>query len=144
MIGSPPSRGRRALSAATLSLALVAFCPSAGAATLRWSSQGDFLSADPHAQNEGLNNAINDGIYERLTARDKNLKLIPALDTSWEARTPTVWRFQLRRGVTFHDGTPFTADDVVFSVERAQLPSSNFKVFATPLGRARRIDDYTV
>ncbi|MGZ5650550.1 MAG: ABC transporter substrate-binding protein [Usitatibacter sp.] len=116
----------------------------AGAATFRWSSQGDYLSADPHAQNEGLNNNLNDEIFERLTTRDKNLKLIPSLATSWEARTPTVWRFNLRRGVTFHDGTPLTAGDVVFSIERAQLPSSNFKVFATPIGKARRIDDYTV
>src|SRR5262249_31095717 len=110
----------------------------------RWSSQGDYLSADPHAQNEGLNNALNDAIYERLTARDKKLGLIPSLATSWEARSATLWRFNLRRGVTFHDGTPFTADDVVFSIERAQLPSSNFKVFATPIGKARKVDDYTV
>jgi peptide/nickel transport system substrate-binding protein len=46
--------------------------------------------------------------------------------------------------VTFHDGTPFTADDVVFSIERAQLPSSNFKVYALPLGKARRVDEHTV
>src|SRR3977135_1294383 len=114
--------------ASALLLAIL-FAATADAATLRWSSQGDFLSADPHAQNEGLNNGINDRIFERLTARDKDLKLIPSLATSWEARTPTVWPFHLRRGVAFHDGTPFTADDVVFSIERAQLPSSNFKVF---------------
>jgi peptide/nickel transport system substrate-binding protein len=116
----------------------------ADGATLRWSSQGDYLSADPHAQNEGLNNLINTEIYERLTARDKSLALIPALATSWAATSATTWRFNLRRGVLFHDGTPFTADDVVFSIERAQLASSNFKVFATPLGKPRRVDDYTV
>jgi peptide/nickel transport system substrate-binding protein len=116
----------------------------ADAATLRWSSQGDYLSADPHAQNEGLNNTINNEIFERLTARDRTLGLIPSLATSWEAAGPATWRFHLRRGVTFHDGTPFTADDVVFSIERAQLPSSNFKVFATPLGKARKVDDLTV
>ena len=116
----------------------------ADAATLRWSSQGDYLSADPHAQNEGLNNTINSEIYERLTTRDKALGLVPALATSWEAVSPTVWRFTLRRGVTFHDGTPLTADDVVFSIERAQLPSSNFKVFATPLGKTRKVDAWTV
>jgi peptide/nickel transport system substrate-binding protein len=116
----------------------------AGAATLRWSSQGDYLSADPHAQNEGLNNLVNDEIYERLTTRDKALAIVPSLATSWEARGPATWRFHLRHGVVFHDGTPFTADDVVYSIARAQLPSSNFKVFATPLGTARRVDDYTV
>jgi peptide/nickel transport system substrate-binding protein len=127
-----------------LLVAIAACALSAQAAVFRWSSQGDYLSADPHAQNEGLNNNLNDEIFERLTTRDKDLKLIPSLATSWAARSPTVWRFNLRRNVTFHDGTPFTADDVVFSIERAQLPSSNFKVFATPIGRARRIDDYTV
>src|ERR1700680_553933 len=95
---------------------------AAQAKTFRWSSQGDYLSADPHARNEGLNNLINDEIFERLTAYSKDLRIIPALATSWEARSPTVWRFHLRRGVTFHDGTPLTADDVVFSIERAQLP----------------------
>ncbi len=117
---------------------------STTAATLRWSSQGDYLSADPHAQNEGLNNNINDHVFERLTARAKDLSLIPSLATSWEAKSPTLWRFNLRRGVAFHDGTPFTADDVVYSIQRAQLPSSNFKVFATPLGRARKVDAHTV
>ena len=117
---------------------------SAGAATFRWSSQGDYLSADPHAQNEGLNNNINDYIFEKLTTRGKDLVLQPALAVSWESKSPTLWRFNLRKGVTFHDGTPFTADDVVFSIERAQLPSSNFKVYAGPIGKPRRIDDHTV
>jgi peptide/nickel transport system substrate-binding protein len=123
---------------------LAALALPAGAATLRWSSQGDYLSADPHAQNEGTNNLLNDHIFERLTARDKQLGLIPSLATSWEAKSPTVWRFNLRKGVKFHDGTPFTADDVVFSLERAQAPSSNFKVFAMPLGKARKLDAHTV
>src|SRR6186713_2594906 len=100
---------------------LIALClfaaTSAVAAVFRWSSQGDYLTADPHAQNEGLNNNLNDALYERLTARDKQLKLIPALATSWEAVSPTVWRFHLRKGVVFHDGTPLTADDVVFSIQ---------------------------
>jgi peptide/nickel transport system substrate-binding protein len=100
-------------------LAILLFVLPTPAATLRWSSQGDYLSADPHAQNEGLNNNLNDAIYERLTARDKTLGFIPSLATSWEAQSPTLWRFHLRKGVTFHDGTPFTADDVVFSIERA-------------------------
>ena len=114
------------------------------AAVFRWSSQGDYLTADPHAQNEGLNNNLNDAIYERLTFRNRKMELVAGLATSWEAKGPTLWRFNLRRGVTFHDGTPFTADDVVFSLERSQLPSSNFKVYAAPIGRARKIDSHTV
>ncbi|HYC37462.1 MAG TPA: ABC transporter substrate-binding protein [Usitatibacter sp.] len=139
------TRGTRFAALALLAAASsLAPHPEATAATLRWSSQGDYLSADPHAQNEGLNNNINDYVFERLTAREKDLSLKPSLALSWETKSPTVWRFNLRRGVKFHDGSPFTADDVVFSIERAQLPSSNFKVFAAPLGRARKVDDFTV
>jgi peptide/nickel transport system substrate-binding protein len=129
---------------ASLLLTLAACAFATQAATLRWSSQGDYLSADPHSQNEGLNNNINDYVFERLTARNKDLTLRPSLATSWEAKGPRLWRFNLRRDVAFHDGTPLTADDVVFSIQRAQLPSSNFKVFATPLGAARKIDAHTV
>jgi peptide/nickel transport system substrate-binding protein len=130
---------------AGIQLVLLAACTlNVQAAVFRWSSQGDYLSADPHAQNEGLNNLLNDAVFERLTAYDKKLGLIPALATSWEVVSPTRWRFRLRQGVTFHDGTPFGADDVVFSIERAQLPSSNFKTFATPIGSARAVDPYTV
>jgi peptide/nickel transport system substrate-binding protein len=127
-----------------LALALIFAAAPAAAKPFRWSSQGDYLSADPHAQNEGLNNLINDEVFERLTSRDKSLRIIPALATSWSQVSPTTWRFQLRKGVTFHDGTPFTADDVVFSIRRAQLPSSNFKVFAGPIGSVRAIDEHTV
>ena len=124
--------------------AILALLLPASAATFRWSSQGDYLSADPHAQNEGLNNTINAEIYERLTTRDRKLGIVPSLALSWEPLGPATWRFHLRRDATFHDGTPFTADDVVFSIARAQLPASNFKVFATPLGKAKRVDDFTV
>ena len=123
---------------------LLAGALAANCATFRWSAQGDYLSADPHAQNEGTNNLINDQIFERLVAYDKKLATIPSLATAWEQKSPTVWRFALRKGVRFHDGTPFTADDVLFSLERAQQPSSTFRVFAAPLGKARAIDPHTV
>ena len=125
-------------------LAALSVALATEAATLRWSSQGDYLSADPHAQNEGLNNNINDFVFERLTARAKDLSLVPSLATSWEQKAPTLWRFNLRKGVAFHDGSPFTADDVVFSLQRAQAASSNFKVFALPVGKARKVDSHTV
>ena len=117
---------------------LVLACLAADAKTLRWSSQGDYLTADPHGQNEGINNLINDEIYERLVMRGKKLELVPGLATSWEMVAPTRWRFQLRRGVVFQDGTPLTADDVVYSIERAQLPTSNFKVTTSRSSSRRR------
>jgi len=130
--------------ASLLAASLLAATPAAWAKPFRFTSQGDFLTADPHAQNEGINNLLLYHVYERLTSRDKDLKLIPGLALSWEQPSPTVWRFRLRPGVKFHDGSPFTADDVVFSVERAQSPTSNFKTYASRLGKARRVDDLTV
>ena len=127
-----------------LAVLVAASVLQAGAATFRWSAQGDYLSADPHAQNEGTNNLINDQIFERLVAYDKKLGTIPSLATSWEQKGPTLWRFTLRQGVKFHDGTPLTPEDVAFSLERAQQQSSTFKVFAVPLGRARKVDAHTV
>ncbi|MCM2328919.1 MAG: ABC transporter substrate-binding protein, partial [Lysobacter sp.] len=141
--GSSPRRRGSSLLAALAAALLLASAPAA-AKGFRWSSQGDFLTADPHAQNEGINNLIGYHVYERLTARDRNLKLVPSLATRWEQVDATTWRFHLRKGVKFHDGTPFTADDVVFSIERAQLPSSNFKTFAALIGKPRRVDDHTV
>ena len=59
---------------------------------------------------------------EGLVARDKDLKIIPALAESWETPEPTRWRFHLRKGVKFQNGDPFTADDVVFSADRVRKP----------------------
>ena len=114
------------------------------AKTLRWAARGDTLSMDPYAFNEGVTNNINALVYDRLVELDRNLKVVPALATHWTVVNDTTWRFHLRRGVKFHDGTPLTADDVVFSIERSQQPSSQQAVFTRNLGKPLRIDDYTV
>jgi peptide/nickel transport system substrate-binding protein len=110
----------------------------------RWASQGDAASLDPHAQNEGVTNQINNMVYERLVDYDKKMKLVPMLATSWENPEPNRWVFKLRQGVKFHDGTPFTADDVVFSFDRAKYTTASFKLYALEVGAARKVDDYTV
>src|ERR1700752_2825376 len=117
----------RLLAVAAVAFALAA-APLAGAKTLRWSSQGDYLTADPHAQNELLTNSINGHVYEGLVERDKKLGVIPQLAVSWKQTSPTVWVFNLRKGVKWQDGSNFTADDVVFSIKRAQGPTSTFRV----------------
>ncbi len=122
----------------------LALAGSAQARTLRWASQGDVLTLDPHAQNEGLTNALNGQIYERLVKRDRQLALGPGLATRWQQTGPLSWRFTLRPGVRFHDGTPLTADDVVFSVQRAQQPTSNIAVYANAVGQAVALDAQTV
>ena len=106
---------RRSLTALAVLSAL-----SAQAATLRVANQGDALSMDPHSLNESLQITVVENVYEPLVTRDKDYKLAPALATSWKQTAPTVWRFELRKNVKFHDGTPFTADDVIFSYERAK------------------------
>src|SRR5512144_1542666 len=100
-----------AVAAALAVLALAA--TDAAAKTLRWAGRGDMQTTDPHSQNENLTNNINQLIYEFLLVRDKKLNLLPALAESWTKVNDTTWRFKLRPGVKFHDGTPFTADDVV-------------------------------
>jgi peptide/nickel transport system substrate-binding protein len=117
---------------------------SVQAQVLRWASQGDPQTLDPHAQNEILTNSTNGQVYETLVQRGRRMELAPALATRWTQVRPTVWRFTLRQGVKFHDGTPFTADDVVFSVKRAQLPTSAIQSYALAMGEPRRIDDHTV
>ncbi|HRI17157.1 MAG TPA: ABC transporter substrate-binding protein [Burkholderiaceae bacterium] len=131
----------RARIAATL---LACACGIASAATLRVANQGDALSMDPHSLNESLQLSFTGNIYEPLVARGKQLELVPGLATSWKLVSPTVWRFELRKGVAFQDGTPFTADDVVFSFKRAAADGSDMKSYTAPIKEVRRIDDLTV
>jgi peptide/nickel transport system substrate-binding protein len=117
---------------------------AAPAQTLRWSSQGDLQTLDPHSQNELLTNAMNAQVYDTLVMRDKQLGIAPGLATEWTQVSPTLWRMKLRPNVKFHDGSPFTADDVLFSFQRASHPSSPFRAYATAMGTPRKIDDLTV
>jgi peptide/nickel transport system substrate-binding protein len=94
----------------------------ASAKTLRWSSQGDILTFDPMAQNESLNNTFSDYVYDGLVRYNKQFVPEPALATSWTRVSPTQWRFNLRKNVKFHDGTPFTAEDVKAVYERNMAP----------------------
>jgi len=134
---------RRTLLASALAAAML--LPLAGhTKTLRWASQGDILTLDPHAQNEGLTIAASSYVYEPLVQYDQDFNLVPALATAWEQVNPTLWRFILREGVKFHDGTPFTADDVAFSIERAMAPTSNFKAYVNGIKQARTTGEHTV
>jgi peptide/nickel transport system substrate-binding protein len=130
-----------------LSTALIAAAVSLGAAqaqTLRFASQGDPQTMDPYSQNESFTNSVNQQVYEYLIHRDHQLNFVPGLALSWEQTAPLKWRFKLRQGVKFHDGAPFTADDVVFSIIRAQQPTSQIAVYANAAGTPKKIDDYTV
>ncbi|MDQ8031484.1 ABC transporter substrate-binding protein [Bordetella genomosp. 1] len=134
---------RRTLIAIAIAAAVAA--PTIGhAKTFRWAAQGDILTMDPHSQNEGMTIAANSYVYEPLVDYDATFKVVPRLATEWEQVSPTLYRFKLRQGVKFHDGAPFTADDVVFSVHRAMAPTSNYKAYTTGIKEARKVDDFTV
>lgn len=114
------------------------------AQTARIANQGDALSLDPHSLNESLQLSVLNNVYEPLVGRDKNLALAPALATSWKQTSPTVWRFELRKGVQFHDGTPFTADDVLFSFARAAGDGSDMKSYTNDFKEVRKVNDHAV
>ncbi|PWJ11454.1 ABC transporter substrate-binding protein [Jannaschia seohaensis] len=119
---------------------------AANAETLRWARAGDSLTLDPHAQNEGPTHTLAHQIYEPLIIRDTKGAFQAALATNWapKADDPNVWVFKLREGVTFHDGSEFTAEDVVFSFERAKSETSAMKELLTSINEIRAVDDYTV
>jgi peptide/nickel transport system substrate-binding protein len=131
------------LHAAVLSaLGVLSF--GAGAQTIRIANQGDALSMDPHSLNESLQLSVTGNVYEGLVGRNKDLSLAPLLATSWKQISPTVWRFELRKGVQFHDGTPFTADDVVFSFQRVAGEGSDLKSNINDVKQVRKINDHTI
>src|SRR3954449_13547686 len=131
------------LAAATLSIAAFAISP-ASAQSLRYANQGDLKSLDPYTLRETTTIAHHGHVYEGLVARDENLKIIPGLAESWETPEPTRWRFHLRKGVTFSNGDPFTADDVLFSADRARAKGSNVQTRVAADVKLVKVDDFTV
>ena len=115
----------------------------AEAQTLRWASQGDALTLDPHAANEGPTLTMLNQLYDALVGREPDMSLVGMLATEWEGDAEG-WTFKLREGVTFQDGTPLTAADVAFSFERAKAETSDFKEQANNVASVEIIDDHTV
>src|ERR1700748_3428095 len=115
---------RRSLALTAVVCASLAAAP-VDAKTFRWANSGDVSSMDPFARQETFLLTFTQNIYDPLVRRDKNLKLEPALATKWGQSDPTTWFFDIRPGVKFQDGSPLTADDIVFSLNRANGPGSN-------------------
>ncbi|RVT49827.1 ABC transporter substrate-binding protein [Rubrivivax albus] len=129
---------------ALLVSALVLVAAGAQSATLRVATQGDALSMDPHSLAEAVQLSFLGNVYEPLVTRGKQLELQPALATRWSLISPNVWRFELRRGVRFHDGAAFDADDVVFSIERARGDGSDMRSQVATVTAVRKVDAFTV
>ncbi|MBP6775801.1 MAG: ABC transporter substrate-binding protein [Piscinibacter sp.] len=131
---------RRALAALLLVIAVT----STGAAPLRIASGFDPQTMDPHALALLYQSRIYTQVYDSLVNRDEQFRLEPSLALSWQAMHPIVWRFKLRPGVSFHDGTPFTADDAVFSIERALGPTSQRAFQLKGVVGAKKVDALTL
>ncbi|MBB4265152.1 ABC transporter substrate-binding protein [Roseospira visakhapatnamensis] len=130
--------------AAALGAALGAAAAPASAETFRWAFQGDFQALEPYVLNETHTLGVLGNIFEGLVRRDRDLGIEPALAESWEILDDTTWRFHLRQGVVFHNGNPFTADDVVFSLARAAAEGSDMSSRVAAVAEVRKVDDYTV
>jgi peptide/nickel transport system substrate-binding protein len=125
-------------------VALLLCAATVSAKTLRWSNDQDVFSLDPYARQEIFLLSFDSNIYEPLVRRGRDLRIEPALALRWHQEAPDRWRFELRRGVQFQDGTPFTAADVVFSFTRARAPTSQIANALASIRSVDRIDDYTV
>jgi len=135
---------RWSLALGAFALALAGASADVHAKTFRYSTSGDVIGMDPHINNEGPTNAMKGNIYEGLVHRKPDLSVNPSLATEWSQPEPTIWRFKLRQGVKFHDGSPFTADDVVFSFARINGEQSDMNTYVGTVKEVKKVDDHTV
>ena len=114
------------------------------AAALRIASAFDPQTLDPHAVALLYHTRVTYQVYDSLVNRDQAFKIEPALALSWQNTSPTTWRFKLRPGVKFHDGAVLTADDVLFSIERAMGPTSQRSFTLKGITAVSKVDGLTV
>ncbi len=138
--------GRRLLLAATAVAWALSGAPSEAqqGKTLKWGANREIASLDPYSFGETFTLSVLNHVYEGLVRYTGDLKIEPALAESWETVSPTLWRFKLRQGVKFHNGNPFTADDVLASLARVMHETSPLKGNLPAYKSSRKVDDYTV
>src|SRR4051794_4144556 len=107
--------------------AVLSVAPARAEHVVRWATTADAATFDPHAQDLLQTDQMIWQVYDALVCSDWQADLEPCLAVSWKLLDPQTWEFTLREGVTFQDGTPFTAEDVVFSLERAKSETSAFR-----------------
>ena len=117
---------------------------SAQAIEFKWAAQNDILTLDPHSQNHATTNNILGHTYEPLVRYDQKYKIEPSLATTWKRTNPTTVRFNLRKNVKFHDGSPFTADDVLFSFDRIRQPQGTMQIYVAGIKEMKKVNDFTI
>ena len=142
----PPKMTPRSRLLTATALCAIGFAATAQAETFRWASTTDPQTMDPHAANVAPVTSFLNNVYEGLVRRDKDMTIVPSLATAWEPLdgAEAGWRFTLREGVSFHGGEDFTADDVLFSYERAKSEQSDVRSWFSPVTEVRVVDDFTV
>ena len=116
----------------------------AKAENLKFAFQGTLNQLDPYSLNETFTLGTLSNVYEGLIRRGKKTEIQPALAESWEIIEPTRWRFYLRKGVKFHNGNDFTAEDVVFSADRVRSEGSDLTLRIAADVEVVAVDNYTV
>ena len=134
----------RSLTTFGVAAVLTAFTSVSQAETFKWAGTTDPQTMDPHATNSAPVLGFLNNVYEGLVRRNKEMKIEPALAESWEQLGSDGWRFTLRSGVTFHDGSALTADDVLFSYERASSEESDVRSWFSPVKAVEVVDDQTI
>ncbi len=129
-------RNRVALLCASM---LVSLSVGAAAQTLNVGIQNEPNTLDPQWNLVGNNTQAARNIYDSLSARDRNLQLVPSLALSWRAVDDTTWEYKLRPGVKFHDGSDFTAEDVKFTIARVGSIPGNPNSYAVYVGQIREV-----
>jgi peptide/nickel transport system substrate-binding protein len=111
---------------------------------VRWASATEALTFDPHSITHLPTQVENSQVYEPLVDFNSNYAIEPSLAIAWKLIDPRTWQFDLRPGVRFHDGTPFTSEDVIFSLNRAMSKASDYRQFVSSIATAEAVDDHTV
>ncbi|WP_306222493.1 ABC transporter substrate-binding protein [Bosea beijingensis] len=140
-------RIRLALAASALA-GLATLSQPVAAQTLRVATSYKLMTLDPHYADLNENNSLLSHVYERLVNQDSQLDPQPGLATSWKRLSDTRWEFKLREGVRFHDGSPFTARDVIYSLTRIRdfltPPSGGYRSYAKAMKSITAPDPLTV
>lgn len=128
-------------------LAFAALATPAQAQTLRLAVAASPTSVDPHYHTFGPNESLDDHIFTPLVVMDEHSQPKPGLAVSWKMLDDNTWEFKLRKGVKFHNGDDFTAEDVVYTINRVPtVPNSpgSFKIYTKAVAGMEIVDPYTL
>ncbi|MEM7243212.1 MAG: ABC transporter substrate-binding protein [Pseudomonadota bacterium] len=128
----------------TTALATTLIASSVSAETFRWASGTDPQTMDPHAVNSAPVLGFLNNVYEGLVRRGQDMSVEGALAERWEPLGGEGWRFHLRKGVTFHDGATFDAEDVLFSYQRASSEAADTASWFSPVSEVKVVDSHTI